>query len=149
MHFIAIFTVGTIYSTQLSVLIKKENQLLRSSSLCSLPPSPKVIVPVVLFASVQKTAREAVASVPVRVVRGPRADVGTSASVTKTVARGVVMPSHSEDTRTVTDPYMYQYLYNQVLKSLYIAGCYNIVYLASHHGVYAEVRLYKLANIRF
>ena len=89
---IAIFRVGT----QLSVL--------RSSLLCSLPPSPKVTVPVVLFASVQKTAREAVASVPVRVVREPRAGVGTSASVTKTAARGVVMPSHSEDTRTAADP---------------------------------------------
>ena len=67
-------------------------------------------MPVVLFASVQKTAREAAASVPVRVARGPRAGVGTSASVTKTAARGVVIPSHSEDTRMATDPYTYQYL---------------------------------------
>ena len=88
------------YSTQLL-------NVLRSSLLCSLPPSPKVTVPVVLFASVQKTAREAVASVPVRDARGPRAGVGTSANVTKTAARGVVIPSHSEDTRTVTDPYMH------------------------------------------
>ena len=65
-------------------------------------------MPVVLFASVQKTAREAVASVPVRDARGPRAGVGTSANVTKTAARGVVIPSHSEDTKqSHADPYMH------------------------------------------
>ena len=105
-------------------------------------------MPVVLFASVQKTAREAVASVPVRDARGPRAGVGTSANVTKTVARGVVIPSHSEDTRTVTDPYMHTRIniYNQVLRVI-VAGCYNIVYLASHHGVYVAVEL-DCANLQ-
>ena len=64
-------------------------------SLYSLPPSSKVTVSVVLFARAHKTARETAASALVRAVQGLlHASVGTSASVTKTAARGV--PSHSE-----------------------------------------------------